>query len=568
MAPRWMVDSWKWFARARKLQQAEAPRTAGYQSFVSTVWGRQPRDLPPFTLRTAQQMLFDPAVCLGLQMRAAPVCNVEIAYKEGQDWVPGVRAESDDVAEFVKAQVHRIWMHITALLPAQTFGWSAGEVTYRLVDGRLEIDELLPAHTIDTKALVQNGRVVGTRVLNVKGKECGYVDLFFPKSWFHVFDRQPGQIYGLPVLLGAYSPWYDKWMQGGALDVRRMFMHKDAYGGTDITYPEGTTYIPDRGEVPNRDIARELVEQIVAGGVTARPAAYDESGHELWQLSRATVPTNPEHILRYPRDLDVEIWRGLGIADDVLSSESTGAWAGKRIPLAAFLNGLDIWVSAMLQDLTKQILQPLVLANFGDVRFEVQHKPLAEQGMEQQGETQGGSPGGPASPAQGASARMSLDPVEAVGRGVLSAAELVKAARQVLRMGGARAPKGGITIGGKHFVGGQFIPEEVLNAASEEERVALRDAGEGGQPTGDRRQPGIGFASPNKSDDEMTVREAFAALNSERHKRMKRAFQRIDEALGLGYRQIDIVGDWGGAENSVLIEYDQYQDYDELRYAM
>ena len=625
MAPRWMVDSWKWFARARKLQQAEAPRTAGYQSFVSTVWGRQPRDLPPFTLRTAQQMLFDPAVCLGLQMRAAPVCNVEIAYKEGQDWVPGVRAESDDVAEFVKAQVHRIWMHITALLPAQTFGWSAGEVTYRLVDGRLEIDELLPAHTIDTKALVQNGRVVGTRVLNVKGKERGYVDLFFPKSWFHVFDRQPGQIYGLPVLLGAYSPWYDKWMQGGALDVRRMFMHKDAYGGTDITYPEGTTYIPDRGEVPNRDIARELVEQIVAGGVTARPAAYDESGHELWQLSRATVPTNPEHILRYPRDLDVEIWRGLGIADDVLSSESTGAWAGKRIPLAAFLNGLDIWVSAMLQDLTKQILQPLVLANFGDVRFEVQHKPLAEQGMEQQGETQGGSPGaaeqtpridtsrqnreqsGETSPVlsgvqinaatgvladlregtvppsvatelltsvgispraaqrmveETTTTRMSLDPVEAVGRGVLSAAELVKAARQVLRMGGARAPKGGITIGGKHFVGGQFIPEEVLADATEEE-LADVEAGDGNAGRS------VGLVSPNKEDRTLTLEEAARAIHSPRHKRMRKQFAAIDGALGMTGTYIDIIGDWvDGAENSLVIEYSQYRDFSELRYAM
>ena len=61
-------------------------------------------------------------------------------------------------------------------------------------------------------------------------------------------------------------------MNGGALDVRRLFMHKDAYGGTDMTYPEGTTYIPDKGEVPNRDVAREIAEQIVAGGVTARPA--------------------------------------------------------------------------------------------------------------------------------------------------------------------------------------------------------------------------------------------------------------------------------------------------------
>ena len=66
----------------------------------------------------------------------------------------------------------------------------------------------------------------------------------------------------------------------------------------------------------------------------------------------------------------------------------------------------------------------------------------------------------------------------------------------------------------------------------------------------------------------MTVYEAFAALNSPRHKQMKQAFQRIDDALGMSYKQIDIVGDWGGAENSILIEYDQYIDYDELRYAM
>ena len=86
-------------------------------------------------------------------------------------------------------------------------------------------------------------------------------------------------------------------MHGGALDVRRLFMHKDAYGGADITYPEGTVYIEGKGEVPNRDIARELAEQIVAGGVTARPAAYDEHGNELWKLTRATVPNKPEHIL-------------------------------------------------------------------------------------------------------------------------------------------------------------------------------------------------------------------------------------------------------------------------------
>ncbi|MGH9932384.1 MAG: hypothetical protein ACREA9_24540, partial [Pyrinomonadaceae bacterium] len=110
--------------------------------------------------------------------------------------------------------------------------------------------------------------------------------------------------------------------------------------------------------------------------------------------------------------------------------------------------GLDRWLIRLLMDLVKCVLKPLVALNFGSGRFfEVTAKPLGLQAMEQQGEGKSAQQGNPqpGMPPQfgGQSAgraqeegpprqRMALDPVQAVGEGVLSAAELVKAANEVI----------------------------------------------------------------------------------------------------------------------------------------
>jgi hypothetical protein len=435
------------FGRRTAKARLQATRTSRY-SPVHHSWGVHQKDLPAFTHRTVQAMLLDPAVRLGVAMRAAPIYGVEIAHKEAGKWVPGVVADGDDVRRFVERQLSHIWNHIEHLLTAQVWGWSAGEITYRLTrDNLVEVDRLLPRHAADTRALLRDGELCGTHVLRIAG--IGHVDLEFPKTWFHAYQPDAGRYYGHPATLGAYSPWWSKWMNGGAMDVRELFMHKDAYGGTDITYPEGMTMISDTETIPNRDIARQLVEQLAAGGVTARPAAYDSSGNELWQLTRATVPSSPTHILEYPKDLDVEIWRGLEIPDGVMTSDDTGAWAGKRVPLATFYAGLDRWLITIIRDIKTQILEPLVELNYGEGRdFEITHKPLPEQAMEQQGDAGGQQPPTGSGPPQSGPQpggfpphRMSLDPVQAVGEGVLSAAELVKAARRVIRMAGQHTPE-------------------------------------------------------------------------------------------------------------------------------
>lgn len=436
------------FFSRRSKTQPERPRTAGYSPLPSH-WWNQTRDLPLFTFGTIRTMLLDGGVRLALGARAAPISSVEWAHKEGQQWVPGIQSRKPEVAAFIERQLNRVWLnHLPSILSAQVWGWSAGEITLRLTEHDLvEIDRLEPRQATDCRMLVSDGQPWGIRVDRVEG--AGQVDLAFPRAWFHAHEPEAGEVYGRSALLGAYSPWADKWLNGGALDVRRLFMHKDAYGGQDLGYPEGFSYDENGQEIPNRDIARQIVEQMISGGVITRPSTRDDKGNELWPLNRAVVPSNPQHILQYPKDLDAEIRRGIGVPDDVIDSDGTGAWAGKRVPLSAFYTSLDGWVRSIVSDLSEQVFDRLVMLNFGKAEdYEICHKPLAEQAMEQQsnaGGEQGDAPGNDSTSGSSGDSwkpyseqppgqRMSLA-VNAVGDGVLGAAELVEAARSVIRMG-------------------------------------------------------------------------------------------------------------------------------------
>lgn len=441
-------------ARTKKIKKlVQEPKTAGYQPSYYGQWFQRPRDLPPFNFTIIQTMLMDPTVRLGLAIRSAVIQGAEFAYSKtdssGEKWIPGVQADDPVIAAFVLRQLKHIWQHhLDALLSSQIWGWSACEVTYKFTrHGTVEIDRLLPSQARDVKALVgQDASVVaGVRFLRIRGEDIGNgtVDLVKPKCIWHAFMPESRQPYGVSVLFGAYSPWADKWLNGGALDVRRLFMKKDAYGGVDIAYPDESYTLPNNEVVYARDVARQMAEQLMAGGVTTRPSSLDQNGKERFTITRATVPANPAHILQYPKDLDVELLRGMEIPDDVLTSEDTGAWAGKQVPLAAFYQGLERWLRGMVSNCV-DIVQFLVDINFGEGRwFEVTTKPLMKQAMDAQKQSSGDSGSGQAQPQQQLMQprqeapsspevqRLSLQ--EQVGQGSLSAFDVVKEARK--RMG-------------------------------------------------------------------------------------------------------------------------------------
>lgn len=457
--PQWLDKLRKW--------AIGPPQTRKYvpqQQMVS--WGLAPRDLPIFTFQTVRAMLWDPTIRLGLAMREAPLCQAEFAYQDGESWKNGVWAEREDVAAFVRRQLWRIWTNDVPALAraAQTCGWTGAEVMYRVTSHRtIEYDSLLTRHPADVRALELNGELWGVAFASGGDERTGSkVRLQMPRAFWHAFMPEDGALYGQSILRGAYSPWADKWFDGCALDVRRLFAHKDAYGGVDLTYPSGTTEITKADGtlqiVPNNDIARQIAEQIKAGGVTTRPSELNADGKELWTINRATVPANPAHIFEYPKQLDVEMLRGIEIPDDVITSEATGSWAGKTVPQQAFYTGLDRWGRALIGDICRQIIDPLLVLNYGKKQeYHVTLKPLALQMLEQQqaqggqqnpnqqggddngglGDLFGGDDGGgqPPNNPQGGQA-MSLrrrNVAEAlVGSGILDAGKIVEATRLAL----------------------------------------------------------------------------------------------------------------------------------------
>lgn len=414
-----------------KVDTSGKVKTGGYKP-INRHWFTTPRDLPPFTFDTVRAMLIDPGVKLNLATRAAPISGASFGYKKGGEWVEGVQCSRAEIGEFIHRQLQRIWKNfLPAILRSQIWGWSAGEVTLRLSQYNLvEIDKLEPRHASDCRLLMQGTNRYGVRVSRIEG--VGHIDLPFPYAWFHSFNGEDGEKYGTSNLLGAYSPWADKCFNGGGLDTRRLFMHKDAYGGCELEYPPGETWIEGQATpVPNADIARQIVEQLEAGGVVTLPyEPMGDSGENKWKLTRATVASNPQHILQYPKDLDDEIRHGQEIPDDVISSDGSGAWAGKRIPLAAFYASIDSWIVQIINDLSEQVFDPLIRLNWGeDAEYEISHKPLADQAMEQQSNAGAGVED---QQQQNNPYRMSLDPIEAVGKGVMDAVGLVKAARMAL----------------------------------------------------------------------------------------------------------------------------------------
>ena len=375
---------------------SKKPATGSYAP-VPHIWFQQPIDLPIFDFRTIRAMLMDEGVRLNFETRSAPIFGLEFGWEENKVWQEGVKCRDQAIGQFIYRQLQRIWKtFLPSILRAQIWGWSAGEVRLKMSPESklIEIADMLPRHPMDCILLKLDNERWGVQI---KRTLNGAVNLPFPYAWFHSYDAQDGEDYGTSAAYGAYSPWADKWFDGGAKSVRRLFMHKDAYGGADISYPVGQEFMDQyNNPVDNRDIARQIAENIRSGSVTTRPSKYDENGHELWKIDRATIASNPAHILEYPKDLDAEIRHGMGIPDDVINSGSTGAWNGKAIPMQSFYSSLDSWVVQILRDLCSQIIDPLLRLNFKNIpEYETTFKPLAKQAMEQQNQNQASPKGMP-----------------------------------------------------------------------------------------------------------------------------------------------------------------------------
>jgi len=326
--------------------------------------------LPNFTLRQVEQMRRDSQVKLGMAIKTAPLMHVKFEC-----------TGRPDIVQFVTGQMKSIWDEaITKISSALWYKVHASEPVYRKNQntGLMEISGLRDFYPGDVEFLEQSKQLIGLRIRSYQGSSVdnpnGYFDLLGMKGFHYIHRQEFGGRNGVSELEAAYQPWLAKVGPDGAMAVRTMWFYKNAYDSGIIFHPPGVYEYIQGGnvvQIPYRDLARQAVERATSGAVWAFPQSYDEKGNRMWEFVSPKLNGDGKSLIDYVEQLNVEILRGMGIPDDIISQTGgTGSYAGRSIPFQAFLTSQNDTVRAIFQAIEKQILANLAMWNFGSRDFE------------------------------------------------------------------------------------------------------------------------------------------------------------------------------------------------------
>jgi len=361
--------------KLKRMLLRQTPQTAGYQPMPwasSIYWNHEER--PRFSLFWADQMEFDPQVSFGLAFIDGPLYSAEVE-------VDG--ASSDEIGEFVHETWQRIWDRCAEkILRTKIAGYAGFEVMYKLIDGRAEFDDLRDLHPRDTRPLVNGGKLVGVRLIGGRLREptLRRVSLWGPKGLWLKHNARYGVYYGRSALEYCYAPWFEKYGESGAVKLRQLRMAKDAWRGDHLKFPENKTYPqPDGTMLSARDVAREIADMMRSGGTFQMPSGKTD-GNPDWEYVPPTDVTGHTQILEYATDLDLQIWKGLGLPREVVEAAETGSgFSGRQVPLIGFLATRKNELAGYLREIDRQIIRPLVTWNFGvEPEYELRVRPLLE----------------------------------------------------------------------------------------------------------------------------------------------------------------------------------------------
>lgn len=331
------------------------------------------QDMPPFTTRAIEWMLLDYQVQLGMSLLSAPILKPTIQIK----------TQRSEVQEFINTTVRNFWRKaMPRICPTgRSYGIFGAEVLYELGnDGNVHFKDIRDIYPLDLGLLHRGSSAYG---ITVKTGMSGVADddndepetikLWGMKGFIYVHRKRFSTWIGRSDLRPAYEPWLEKTNEFGAKHAKRLWFSKCAFTGGILLHPSGT-FIERQTDGTSRnrayrDVAREALQKMMNGS----SMAFDNISGELaktqgsWDFINPTINGDGTTMIDNIDRCDLEILRGMGIPDDILSSdsESGSGYAGRRVPVSAFFIAQTEILQAMFNSFQTIVLDPLLALNFG-----------------------------------------------------------------------------------------------------------------------------------------------------------------------------------------------------------
>jgi hypothetical protein len=335
-------------------------------------------ELPIFTIWTARAMMYDPVVKIGLSVRNAILSAAQVR----------IETENEQVREYVQKLHAKMWGQFGHIIRrTKQWGFQGAQLFYDVdeSDGRPYPCAIKTYMPHDVRCLAYRGVPMAFKVNAYGIPSQQKLPLFPPRGLWVTFNTEYNDFYGESILRGAYPPWFEKWMKHGAKRTSQLRFMKDASRGDTISYPPRARYPLQNGQtISAADVVREITEHTMSGATIRLPSTRDELGNPEWEYKPPVDTGNPTGIIQWGQNLDVDIWRGLGVPEEVIrASEGGSGFSGRSVPFLICLSNCNDEHVEYISCLKRSVYEPLVRHVFGtSVEFDVMAVPLAQTFVE------------------------------------------------------------------------------------------------------------------------------------------------------------------------------------------
>jgi hypothetical protein len=118
----------------------------------------------------------------------------------------------------------------------------------------------------------------------------------------------------------------------------------------------------------SQEVAALMMENAQTGSyrIFPKPASAQGKNERTWDYEPPKSNTTPQGMPEYLQDMRIELLEGMGIPPEVVenaNSNGLGSASGRKIPLIAFYASLSPISIELIEDVCRQIIDPLLKVN-------------------------------------------------------------------------------------------------------------------------------------------------------------------------------------------------------------